>query len=137
VFTDKTCVVLTEAGVALFRVAARSMQPGRQGQLWHSFDAANRPKVPRWDSVQRGLRLGQYVIKQFRQPAPTQGTILAAFEEEGWPYCIDDPLPPEFEQDPKQRLHHAINNLNRHQVRPLVHFLANGNGQGVRWRLRL
>ena len=38
-------------------------------------------------------------MKQFKVPSPTQESILAAFEEEGWPAAIDDPLPPQPEQD--------------------------------------
>jgi hypothetical protein len=34
------------------------------------------------------------VVKEFKLPAPNQETILTAFQEEGWPPRIDDPLPP-------------------------------------------
>jgi hypothetical protein len=75
-------------------------------------------------------------VKRFRQPAPSQETILATFEEEGWPPHIDDPLPPQPGQLPKQRLHETITNLNRHQQNRLLHFLGDGTGRGVCWQLR-
>jgi hypothetical protein len=49
---------------------------------------------PRWDKHLRELWLGPHLIKWFRVPAPDQERILDAFEEEGWPASIDDPLPP-------------------------------------------
>ena len=59
--------------------------------------------------------------------------ILAAFEEEGWPSRIDDPLPPQPEQDSKRRLSDTIKCLNRKQASPLIHFRGDGTGEGVVW----
>jgi hypothetical protein len=81
------------------------------------------------------LRVGEVVVKQFKVPAANQERILAAFEEDGWPIRIDDPLPPAVEQDPKRRLHDTINSLNRNQKRPLIRFIGDGSGQGIRWQL--
>ncbi len=74
-------------------------------------------------------------MKQFKVPAANQERILAAFEEEGWPIRIDDPLPPNSEQDSKRRLHDTINSLNRNQKQNLIRFVGDGSGQGVRWEL--
>lgn len=79
--------------------------------------------------------MGGVVVKQFKVPAPNQELILAAFQEEGWPVHIDDPLPPRAEQDTKRRLHETITSLNRHQRVRLVRFMGDGTGQGVRWEL--
>ena len=70
--------------------------------------------------------------KRYRQPAHNQETILAAFEEDGWPPRIDNPLsgPPD---DAIDRLHNAVKKLNRHS-RPL-RFRSDGNGLGVQWEL--
>jgi hypothetical protein len=67
--------------------------------------------------------------------SPNQERIIAAFEEEGWPRRIDDPLPPHPEQDPKHRLRDTIKSLNRHQVNRLLHLTGDGTGQGVRWQI--
>jgi hypothetical protein len=48
--------------------------------------------VLRWDATQRDLRLGDTVVKCFRQRAPNQEAILAVFEEDGWPAWVDSPL---------------------------------------------
>src|SRR5262245_49228426 len=54
------------------------------------------PPAPRWDSGSRCLWLGNRLLKAFRQPAPYQTTLLAAFEEGGWTAgYVDDPLSPE------------------------------------------
>jgi hypothetical protein len=79
--------------------------------------------------------LGERIVKEFKLPALNQETVLTAFQEEGWPPCIDDPLPPAAGIDPKRRLHDTIKNLNRNQKHYLVRFMGNGTGQGVRWEL--
>lgn len=88
---------------------------------------------PTWDRDRQQLRVGASIVKEFKLPAPNQEMILAAFHEENWPPRIDDPLPPAGEIDPKRRLHDTINSLNRYQKEPLIRFLGDGSGQGVRW----
>ena len=72
-------------------------------------------------------------MKQFRQPAPNEERVLAAFEEEGWPERIDDPIPPLGDVTPKERLHSTIWALNRHQEHKLLKFHGDGGGEGIRW----
>jgi len=91
--------------------------------------------MPHWDPVRQELRLGEVVVKQFKVPAANQERVLAAFQEEGWPRRIDDPLPPSPDLDPKRRLHETISSLNRNLLRPWIHFHGDGTGQGIRWRL--
>jgi hypothetical protein len=79
--------------------------------------------------------LGYVVVKQYKVPAANQERVLAAFEEEGWPVHVDDPLPPSGELDPKRRLHDTINSLNRNQKSGLIRFLGDGSGEGIRWEL--
>jgi len=81
------------------------------------------------------LRVGQAVVKRYRQPAENQELVLQAFQEEDWPPRIDDPLPPAAEQDPKRRLHTTISNSNCGQRGIRVHFAGGGDGQSVCWRL--
>ena len=64
-----------------------------------------------------------------------QEAILAAFQEDGWPARIDDPLPPVAETDPKRRLSDTIKCLNRKQQNALVRFSGDGTGEGVLWDL--
>ena len=90
---------------------------------------------PTWDCDRQELRLGPQVVKEFKLHSPNQVTILTAFEEEGWPPKIDDPLPPHAEIDVKQRLHDTIKSLNRKQKCRLVRFRGDGTGQGIRWEL--
>jgi hypothetical protein len=121
-----TCFVLTAAGLALTTDAA----PARRGRAAAPPTAA----IPSWDGELRELRFGEVVVKRFRQQAPSQELILEAFEEEGWPLCLDDPLPPAPEQDSKRRLRVTISNLNRSQLEQLIHFHGGGDGKTVCWR---
>ena len=75
-------------------------------------------------------------VERFRVPARNQEVILSAFEEDGWPEQIDDPMPVRGGFDPKTRLHHAINRLNRAQENALLCFHGNGRGTGIFWKFR-
>jgi len=145
-FSARACFVLTEQGQALALAEAGATLVQTKAQNGHAVvvNGHDAPAVavaglavpvtnPTWDRDRQELRWGEYVVKQFKVPSPNQETILAAFEEEHWPPRIDDPLPPQFDQEPKRRLHDTINTLNRNQKSPLIRFLGDGSGQGVRW----
>ena len=124
--------VLTQERGLLLRAAALD-EPGPQ-TLSRDLLSQGRP-LPHWDQQCRVLRVGRYVVKQYKRPSPNQELVLAAFEEEDWPQRIYDPLPPQGEQEPKCRLHDTIKWLNRNQEHCLIRFLGDGTGQGVRWQL--
>jgi hypothetical protein len=88
---------------------------------------------PHWNSDLRVVTYNNQIVKQFKLPSPNQTAILAAFEEEGWPTRIDDPLPPRSDLDPKQRLHDAIRSINRNQRHRLLCFRGDGTGRGIIW----
>ena len=142
-FCKKTCFVLTPEGAELTRKYCQretTHLPGHRrasaASSWYTIAATPEPLIPRWDRDRQELKVGSIVIKRFKVPAANQEAILAAFEEEGWPPRIDDPLSPHSEQTPKRRLQETIKSLNRNQKRSLIHFLGDGSGQGVRWEFR-
>jgi hypothetical protein len=59
--------------------------------------------------------------------------ILDAFEEEGWPDHIDEPLPPLDGGRESDRLRKEVYALNRRLTNPLLRFSMDGTGQGIRW----
>jgi hypothetical protein len=137
-FNKETCFVLTEQGVGIarrlreqmeLRVERKAPEPSRH--LNGNVGAG----LPSWDRDLQELRLNGSIVKQFKLPAPNQETVLAAFQEDGWPPRVDDPLPPHVNQDPKRRLHDTINCLNRNQKHRLIRFFGDGSGQGIRWEL--
>ena len=93
-------------------------------------DAATRSAslIPHWDAATRVLRVGERVVKQYRVPAAAQEAILAAFQEEGWPPHLDDPLPPVRDGYPKDRLRDAIRHLNANQKNRRLRFRGDGTG---------
>ena len=146
-FTKRTCFVLTEAGVAhanlshgqlaFFCKAVRDsagcgVQATPAGPLVAN-GRTPRPGKPHWDVDTRELRIAGKLVKRFKWPAVNQETVLAVFQEEDWPHHIDDPLPPQPEQDPKGRLSDTIKCLNRKQQHALIHFRGDGTGEGVIW----
>ena len=122
----ESCFVLTAKG---YRWAVEELSRTRSLNLRQQAD----PPSPVWDGENHEFRLGAQLIKRFRLPSPNQERVLMAFQEEGWPSRIDDPLPPRSDIDPKRRLHDTIKSLNRNQKQPLVRFHGDGTGQGVRW----
>lgn len=87
---------------------------------------------PTWDPNRRELRFRGQVVKRYRVPAPNQELILAAFEEDGWPDSIDDPLPPVPDIEPRRRLQATVKSLNRCQAVEMLRFHGNG-GERVLW----
>jgi hypothetical protein len=91
--------------------------------------------MPNWGAEKRVLWFNGQVVKRFKWHAVNQEAILAAFDEEGWPCRIDDPLPPHPEQDPKRRLSDTIKCLNRKHFNRLIRFRGDGTGTGIVWEL--
>jgi hypothetical protein len=146
VFPKRTCFVLTPAGEAVAQIVAQEERAAaqRNGQARrHAPGYANgsngngvlRPRLPAWDRDRHEFRFEGRLVKAFKLPSPNQETVLMAFEEEGWPPRIDDPLPPAPAIDPKRRLHDTIKSLNRKQRHRLVRFMGDGTGEGIRWEV--
>jgi hypothetical protein len=126
-FSERTCFVLTHSGAMLARAAtaAATGDPRLVGEA--------PPPPPQWDRQRRVLRVGGCIVKHYRLPSPNQEAILSAFQEEGWPCRIDDPLPHHEEHDSKYRLKFTIHRLNDHQKHRLLRFSGDGTGEGVCW----
>lgn len=124
-FSQRSCFVITRVGHELAIGGAAALAPPP--------DNCTACPLPVWDDQRHELRLGATIVKRFRWRASNQEAVLAAFQEEGWPPRIDDPLPPVAETDPKRRLSDAIKCLNRKQKNPLMRFSGDGTGQGILW----
>ena len=75
---------------------------------------------PQWIPEKRQLMFNGRLIKQFRVPSSNQETIFAAFEEEGWPERIYDPLIPKKGIAIKRRVAETIKSMNRWHL-SLIH----------------
>lgn len=151
-FSKRTCFVLTEPGSRFalrlqqeLRAAADAHLTTRNGHAvvpangqmngWLPSFSLLRSQTPTWDGERHELRVAGQLVKIFKLPSPNQETVLMAFEEEGWPPRIDDPLSPAPEIDPKRRLHDTLKSLNRNQKNRLIRFMGDGTGEGIRWEL--
>jgi hypothetical protein len=119
-----SCFLLTPAGARYFETPAPGARPAPPAPV---------VAVPRWDANRRELTFRGLLVKRFRTPADCQESILAAFEEEGWPPRIDDPLSRRAGRDGRQHLHHVVRSLNRNQRGGRIRFGRDGHGQGVCW----
>lgn len=140
-FPERTCLILTDAGCGLLDTfpllapSPLSSAPSSSGSAV-SLPVAASISVPSWDRNTRELRFQGVIIKRYHVPAACQEQVLDAFEEEGWPEWIDDPLPPVQNIDGKRRLSSTIKALNRNQAKALLRFHSNGQGRVVFWRPR-
>jgi hypothetical protein len=133
--TGESCYVLTPGG-ARFAAARLAELAEVSEELFAARSSAPiiaRPSAPNWDSDRRELAWGGIVVKRFRLPAANQEVILSAFQEDGWPARIDDPLPQDSFHSPPERLREAVRGLNRAQSQPLLRFGTDGTGRGVTW----
>jgi len=150
-YCDRSCFVLTDLGVSIatqFQQAtmvARSDASNHNGPVEHLLDVPGRPNsngkctavvcIPHWDAERRELKVNGTLVKHYKWAAENQQKVLCAFEEEGWPPRIDDPLSPHEELDSKRRLADTIKCLNRKQCNSIVHFRGDGTGEGIIWEL--
>lgn len=153
-FPARTCFVLTDKGIAhakqisghansqdIVSVKRIDTINGNGNQITPPLTSlsngvsAQGPSRPAWDAERRCLRFNGMTVKHFKWTAQNQEAILSAFEEEGWPPRIDDPLPPQPDQDSKRRLSDTIKCLNRKQDNPIVRFRGNGTGEGIIWEV--
>ncbi len=128
-FADSACFHLTKSGMEFVSCVVNGEPPRIADPPVRSA------QLPQWDAECRELRWAGAIVKRFRVPAPNQELILCAFQEDGWPPHIDDPLPQAYSIEPKRRLHDTIVALNRHREQPSIRFSGDGTGQGVRWQL--
>jgi hypothetical protein len=137
-FTKRTCFVLTSAGALLaatYGSAPISKLPVSSAIQIQQSPINNNRSMPSWDCDRRVLCVLGCVVKLYKVPSASQEAILAAFEEEGWPSAIDDPLPPHPEQDSKRRLRNTIQSLNANQKNSLLRFRGDGSGQRILWEI--
>ena len=84
---------------------------------------------PRWDAILRVLTWNNKTVGAYARRAPNQAMILSAFEEEGWPTRIDDPLP-------RGRLRQTLKDLQKKFKDAPITFRADGTGEGILWTIR-
>ena len=127
-FNNRSCFVITHTGL--------KWQLDQAPRRPLGFDqVAPAAATPVWDDQRHELRLGGTLVKRFKWRAANQEAVLAAFQEEGWPPRIDDPLSPVPDTDPKRRLSDAIKCLNRKQANSLLRFSGDGTGEGILWEV--
>lgn len=128
----KSCFTISDWGLLIARqVAGQDNATQANGA---DGSALVKNLIPVWNSEIHELRLGELLVKRFTQPAKNQERILTVFQEDGWPWRIDDPLPGDAGIDARERLHSAVKRLN-YQTHRLIRFAGDGTGEGVIWRL--
>ena len=107
---------------AIGRKATRTGQEAAQ---------ANSACRPRWDGRRGNLWFGHHLCKHFPQPEQDECLVLAAFEKEGWPGRIHDPLPSKPDADARQRLADKARRLN--EQNPFLRFELDAASLAMVW----
>lgn len=84
--------------------------------------------IPNWDSNLMTLFWGKQIARRVSNNAKNVVAILNAFQEEMWPFKIDDPLP--GGRNP-ERLRDTLKQLNKDLKH--LRFSADGSGEGIIW----
>ncbi len=90
--------------------------------------------MPRWDEKEGELWYAGQLVRRFHPSACNLSRVLSAFQEEGWPPRIDDPLEPMQGRDRSARLRKVVERLNKAQG--VLRFWADGSGESIRWEER-
>ncbi len=88
--------------------------------------------LPSWNRDTGELQFGGQFVRRIarRMLAANIVLILDAFQKQGWPDRIDDPLP---NGPDKQRLREAVRTLNKRLK--VIRFRADGTGCGIVWEV--
>jgi hypothetical protein len=124
-------LVLTTAGRLLADQEAAPAGPRLANQTCRR--APEPGERPRWDRARRELWFTGEVVLHFRRGARNQEQLLEAFQEQGWPAAIDDPLPRQRRVKPGERLRDTVKHLNAHLGREPLHFRVDAEGRAVFW----
>jgi hypothetical protein len=142
-FLNRSCFILTDSGAHFARplcqpdfVAELPMTPvgeirGAPGTT-NVIGTTNVLVKPHWNGTERELLLGNLVVTNFHGRPANQELVLTVFEEEGWPVCIDDPLPARSKTKAQSRLHDVVRALNQRQT--AIHFSRDGSGERICWQ---
>jgi hypothetical protein len=135
--------LLALPGEAAVPVGGRAISPAWRLLLAEAglLGAGERPGEPRpgavevrpvWLHEPGELYWKDVCIKRLRNDAARQRLVLKAFEDQGWPKCLPDPLPPTKGCNRKKRLHDTVWSLNS-GLQGSIRFHVYGTGCGFRW----
>jgi hypothetical protein len=129
-----TCFVLTARGRdGLTRLLAAEADPSDCPGAAPATPGDRPPTLPHWDKDHGELWFGSVLVKRFGQRAANQEAILDAFEEEGWPRFIFNPISPKDDLDDQVRLRRAVTRLNEAQSHPLIRLHVVRGGEEISW----
>ena len=120
-------VVLTERGAAVARGR------GDPGQGLPAPHVAGALIVPFYDVAQRILWYAGRLVKRLRQQADVQEIVLRAFQRQGWPRALKNPLPKGSTIPMEARLHAVVRRLMNAQKEARIRFFRNGTKCMICW----
>ena len=122
-FHERSCFVLTKTGARLARRLESTAHP--QSAL-----------APYYDIRGGKLWVGGVLVKHFKQEASEQHKILKAFQRQGWPPRIVNPLT-RRPGDAAAKIHlgEVIKRLNRCQHPAMIRFHGDGTGRRITWEI--
>ena len=120
-------IVLTARGAAVARGR------GDPGQGLSGPHVVGELTVPFYDEDLRTLSYAGRLVKRLRQQADVQEIVLRAFQRQGWPRALKNPLPKGPTIPLETRLHYAIRGLMNAQKDARIRFFRNGTACTICW----
>jgi len=95
----------------------------------HAVEQANgKESLPDWNAGQRVLTWCGKAIKKLKRYAPTQDSVLKAFQTCGWQRRIKDPLQKDGKSPDKERRYETAKRLNKKLAEGTICFHATSDG---------
>jgi hypothetical protein len=124
--------VLTEAGLgAAYRAIAQPVGPRLAERTCRLVPAPG--EKPRWDRASRELWFAGTVVRYFRRGARNQERLLDAFQGQGWPEQVADPLPRHPRLKAAGQLRDAVKHLNAGLAGMPLRFRVSADAGTVFW----
>jgi hypothetical protein len=120
-FDPESRFLLTASGVALAQRLGAAKEPDPDGP------------APTWDRDGGQLLLGGVLIKRFRCKAQSQYAVLDAFQKQGWPAEVANPLSGLGYRSAEERIKDAVGKLNTGQSGARIRFHLLQQGRRVSW----
>jgi hypothetical protein len=89
--------------------------------------------MPNYDGQLRELSFGGTMVHRCAPQARNMIAVLTAFQAQGWPRWIVDPLGNGPESDFEKHLHDTVGALNHAQKPRLIRFSSTGADRTIRW----
>ncbi len=137
-FPEATRFTVTRRGASIARTLLAPSAPPNSPDAHSPRLRSITSNEPVWDHAEGDLWFRGQLVRHFRKAVSLQRTLLDAFQKQGSPESLPDPLLQAGERGVRFRcrLHDTVKYLNRGQMTPFLQFFLADGGHAVGWKRR-